>query len=139
VLVDVLARLSASGALAATAQPREGVTYAHKLAREDARIDWTRDAMAIDRAVRAFDPWPVAWTTLAGAAIKVWQAHPLPDAPAAGVPPGTVLRAGAQGIDVACGKGVIRLDVVQASNARRMPAAAFVAGRTTAPQTVLGA
>ncbi len=139
VLVDVLARLSASGALAAVAQPQEGVTYAHKLAREDARIDWTRDALAIDRAVRAFDPWPAAWTTLAGSALKVWQAHALLDASPGDAPPGSVLRAGAQGIDVACGNSVIRLDEVQASNARRMPAAAFVAGRAIAPHTVLGA
>ena len=71
------------GALAATPQPAEGVSYAHKITRTEAQVDWTRDAAAIDCAVRAFDPWPAAWTTLDGTVVKLWRAAPLPQAGAA--------------------------------------------------------
>jgi methionyl-tRNA formyltransferase len=130
-IVDVLSALVAQGTLAATPQPAEGVSHARKVTRAEARIDWTHDAGAVDCAVRAFDPWPAAWTTLDGAVVKVWRAASLPEA-ATGAMPGTILRAGAPGIDVACGRGALRIDEVQPANARRMPANAFVAGHALA-------
>jgi methionyl-tRNA formyltransferase len=131
-IVTTLERLAAGGMLAAAPQPAEGVTYARKVTRDEARIDWRRDAAAIGRAVRAFDPWPAAWTTLDGTAVKVWRAGALVDASDAGVPPGSLLRVQPPGIDVACGRGVLRVEELQAANARRMPAAAFAAGRALA-------
>jgi methionyl-tRNA formyltransferase len=131
-IVATLATLAGGGTLAAAPQPAEGVTYARKVTRDEARIDWRRDAAAIDRAVRAFDPWPAAWTTHDGAVLKVWRAVVLADAPRSDAPPGTIVRVQAAGIDVACGDGVLRVDEVQPANARRMPAAAFAAGRALA-------
>lgn len=130
-IVDVLSALAAKGTLAATPQPTDGISHARKVTRTEACIDWTRDAGAIDCAVRAFDPWPAAWTTLDGAVVKVWRAVALPEA-TTGAPPGAILRAGAQGIDVACGGGALRIDEVQPANTRRMSAGAFVAGRSLA-------
>jgi methionyl-tRNA formyltransferase len=137
-IVDVLARLARDGRLAATPQPATGITYAHKVAREGARIDWTRDAEAVDRAVRAFDPWPAAWTTLGATVVKIRQARALPEMAVTGMAPGTVVRVHASGIDVACARGVLRIEALQPANARPMTAAAFVAGHAIAPGTRLG-
>ena len=83
-------------------QPEAGVTYAPKLTRDAGRIDWRRDATAIERQVRAFDPWPGTFTTLRGAMLKV-----LAVALATGSgPPGTVLD---ERLTVACGTGALRL------------------------------
>ncbi|MEO6748895.1 MAG: methionyl-tRNA formyltransferase [Casimicrobiaceae bacterium] len=136
-IVDVLRTLARGDALAAVAQPAEGVTYARKVERAEARIDWQRSATAIERQVRAFDPWPVAWTALHGETLKVWRASVLPGA--AGVPPGSVLRAHPQGLDVGCGEGALRIHEVQPANARRMPVAAWLAARAVDAGTTLGA
>ncbi len=138
-IVDVLHALRRDGALASVPQPAEGASYAHKVTRADAQVDWRLSADAIARAVRAFDPWPGAWTTLDGAPLKLWRATALPDVPAAGCEAGVVLAATAHGIHVACGAGTLRIDELQPANARRMPAAAFVAGRALAAGTRLGA
>ena len=130
-IVEVLARLDRDGRLAATPQPAEGATYAARITDGDARIDWSRDAAAIDRQVRALDPAPGAYTTLAGTTVKLWRAEPLP-VPAA-APPGTVLAASPAGIDVACGAGVLRVLELQRAGGRRVPASALVAGRFVAP------
>jgi methionyl-tRNA formyltransferase len=136
----VLAELAQAGALPATPQAAEGVTYAHKVSRAEARIDWTRSNHAVDNAVRAFDPWPAAWTTLDGEIIKVWRVTPLPEAGAGmSVLPGTILRVHSPGLDVACGVGALRIDELQPANARRMSAAAFVAGREVVAGMRLGA
>ena len=130
-IVEVLGRLDRDGRLVATPQPAEGATYAARITDGDARIDWLRDAAAIDRQVRALDPAPGAYTTLAGAVVKLWRAEPLPVAAAA--PPGTVLAASPAGIDVACGAGVLRVLELQRAGGRRLPASALVAGRFVAP------
>jgi methionyl-tRNA formyltransferase len=130
-IVDVLVRLERDGRLAATAQPADGATYAARIGAADARVDWTRDAASLDRQIRALDPVPGAFTTLAGAVVKLWRAEPVA-APAA-APPGTVLAASPEGIDVACGTGVLRIVELQRAGGRRVPAAALVAGRFVAP------
>jgi methionyl-tRNA formyltransferase len=133
-LVGVLAELEA-GRAHAVAQPADGVTYAHKLDKREAAIDWSRSAVEIDRAVRAFVPWPIAETRLHGQQLRVHAAEVLPaqDAPAvraaAGdgvVPPGTVLRAGPDGIDVATGDGVLRLTRVQLAGRKAVSAREFL-------------
>ena len=136
-IVDVLRRLARDGVLSSIAQPAAGATYAAKLERAEAAIDWTLSAPAIDRRVRAFDPVPGAFTHWRDEPVKIWSAHP--SAARAGVPPGTVFGVGSDGIDVACGEGVLRLVVVQPAGGKRMEAAAFAAGRALRPGMQFGA
>jgi len=131
-LLAVLQRLDAGTPSPATAQPAVGVTYAAKIDRKEAEIDWGAAAAAIDRLVRAFDPAPGAYTTLAGETVKVWRAEPAA-IPAQGQPPGTVLAADRRGIVVACGGGSLRIEELQPAGGRRMGAASFIAGRRIAP------
>jgi methionyl-tRNA formyltransferase len=125
-IVHVLRRLQSEGTLRAVPQPHAGVTYAHKLERGEAAIDWEADAATIDRQVRAFAPSPGAFTALPGGSIKVLRAHPVEHALTAAA--GTVLAAGPQGIDVACGRGALRVLELQPAGGRRMPVDAFLAG-----------
>jgi methionyl-tRNA formyltransferase len=81
----------------------------------------------------------VAWTTLAGVPLKIWQTAPLVAPTGDEAAPGAVAQAGSQGIDIACGSGLLRITSLQFAGARRMDAAAFLAGRELAPGTVLGA
>jgi methionyl-tRNA formyltransferase len=111
-------------------QPEAGATYAPKLAREDAWLDWTRDAVALDRQVRAFDPWPGTACRLGQAPLKVLAAEPEPGSGA----PGTVLD---DRLLVACGHGALRLLRVQAAGRRAMAAEDFLRGQPIPPGTVL--
>jgi methionyl-tRNA formyltransferase len=106
------------------AQPAEGVTYAAKIRKEEATIDWSRSAQEIDRQIRAFDPWPIAQTRWNGQQLRVWEAVPIESAAAS--TPGQVLAAGAAGIDVATGAGILRLTRVQAAGRKAMSAAEFL-------------
>lgn len=103
-------------------QPLEGVSYAQKIAKEEARIDWTRSAVEIDRQIRAFNPWPVAQTTLDGAQLRIWEARGEHSPDRA---PGTVLRADDAGIRVATGSGVLNLLRVQLAGRKVVTAAEF--------------
>ncbi len=113
------------------AQPAQGASYAEKLTRESGRLDWTRDAAALDRQVRAFDPWPGTFTGMAGEALKILAAEP---AEGDG-PPGVVLDDAPR---VACGDGALRLLRVQAAGREAMDAAAFLRGHRLPPGFVLG-
>lgn len=128
-IVDVLRRLDRDGALERTPQSAQGVTYAEKVGRDDARIDWARDAAAIDRQIRAFDPVPGAFTHFDGQPLKVWRATPL--AIDAKAHPGTVI-----GVDdalvVACGRDALRIEEVQPAGGRRMPAPDYARGKAIA-------
>lgn len=106
-------------------------TYAHKLEKREARLDWSRSAAELARAVRAFDPWPVAEAQWGDIVLRLHRARALPgtDADAAAVAPGTVLSADRHGIDVATGAGVLRVLVLQAPGGRILDAAQFVAAR----------
>jgi len=110
--------------LVAEPQPTEGVTYAAKIRKEEAVIDWARPAREIDRAVRAFNPWPVAETTWAGQQLRIWQATPL--ARTHDRAPGTVLGCREEGIDVATGEGVLRLERVQLAGRKNVSAREFL-------------
>ena len=129
VIVDVLHRLRRDRALVAVAQSDEGATYAAKIGRSDARIDWHADAEAIDRLVRALDPAPGAFTALDGAVLKIWRAEPVDVAP--GGPPGSIVRT-PESLLVACGRGTLRVLEVQPAGGKRMTARAFAAGRSLA-------
>jgi methionyl-tRNA formyltransferase len=112
-----------------TPQPAQGVTYAHKIEKAEAQIHWGEDAQQIARRIRAFDPFPGASTVLAGEPLKVWQAQASPDdAAATAVVPGAILAVTAQGVQVACGRGSLWLQVLQRAGGRRLGAAEFARG-----------
>ncbi len=113
------------------AQPVEGVTYAPKLTREAGRIDWAQDAVRIERQVRAFDPWPGAFTTLGGAVLKVLRAE---IAEGSGRP-GMVLD---ERLAVGCGRGALRLTRVQLAGRPAMAADAFLRGHAVAAGKMVG-
>jgi methionyl-tRNA formyltransferase len=117
-----------------TPQPEAGVTYAAKLSKEDARLDWQLRADVIARKIRAFNPVPGAWTSLNGEPLKIWQA----DAIGLEGNPGEVLRAGSNGLVVACGQGALKVSELQKAGARRMDVATFLAGFKIDPGTRLG-
>jgi len=122
-IVEVLRRLSAA-VLPAQPQPAAGVTYAPKVDKREAVLDWRQGASALDRVVRAFNPAPGAATQLRQTAIKVWQARPEAGTGA----PGEVLSADRSGIVVACGVGALRLLELQKPGGNRLPADAFLRG-----------
>jgi methionyl-tRNA formyltransferase len=134
-IVATLTRLARDGHLPAIPQPAVGVTYAAKIDRAEAALDWTQPAAVLDRVVRAFDPAPGASTHCDGEALKIWDALPLFTGDA---PPGTVLAVSPDGVDVACGRGSLRLRIVQPAGGKRMPARAFALGRALAPGARLG-
>lgn len=104
--------------LEARPQPVEGITYAHKITRSEAPLDWRRPAIDLACQIRAFDPFPGAEAQFAGAALKVWRA--VPEAgPSVSVAPGTVVDIGPEGFVVACGDGCLRISVVQKPGGRR--------------------
>ncbi|NDV11450.1 methionyl-tRNA formyltransferase [Crenobacter caeni] len=121
-IVDALSRLDA---LAPQKQDEAGVTYAHKLSKEEARVDWTLDAETVARAIRAYNPAPGAHTLLNGETLKLWMAHALPG----DAEPGVVVSAGADGVLVGCGQGLACLTELQAAGGKRLAARDFVAGR----------
>ena len=111
----------AHGALPETPQPAEGVSYAKKISKDEARLDWSRPAAELARAVRAYHPAPVAWTELGPERIRIHRARA--EAAANAVPAGTILDAGPDGIRVACGAGVLILTELQRPGGRALPAA----------------
>lgn len=105
-------------------QPAEGVTYAAKVDRAEARIDWTRPALEIWRKVRAFNPHPGAVSRLRDEDLKIWQGVPVPHS---GIP-GTVIEAESRGIVVACGEGSLRIEALQRAGGRRLSPKEFLRG-----------
>lgn len=123
-LAHCLEQLAQGTLPVAVPQPEEGVTYAHKIDKRQARLDWELSAVDLERKVRAFDPWPVAWFMHAGKRLRVWRA--CVSGQASDAPPGEVLAATPAGIDVATARGVLRLLEVQPEGGRRMTAAAYL-------------
>lgn len=116
-LVDTLDAMAA-GNTAAEPQDDALANYAEKLSKEEARIDWSMDAVAIERCIRAFNPWPISWFEVAGQTVKVWQAEVV--AQDHGQAAGTLLKADKQGIEVATGQGVLRLLTLQPPGKKAM-------------------
>ncbi|MGD9615690.1 MAG: methionyl-tRNA formyltransferase [Alphaproteobacteria bacterium] len=122
----------AHGTLRARPQPVEGATYAAKLRRNEARLDWHRPAAELERQVRAFDPWPGAWFEGRGERLRVLAAEAVPEpAPA---PPGTVLD---ERLSIACGEGVFRPLRLQRAGRAPLDTSAFLRGFALSPGTVL--
>ncbi len=119
-IVDVLAALP----WVPVAQPESGATYAAKIEKSEAALDWRQRAVQLERQVRAFDPFPGALAHWQGQAIKVWRAQ----AEAGHGEPGSVLAADRHGVVVACGEGALRLLDLQKAGGKRLAAAAFLAG-----------
>jgi methionyl-tRNA formyltransferase len=134
-IVDALDRL-AKGTLERVPQDHTKATYAPKLESDLGRIDWTRDAAAVDRHVRGVTPFPGAFTFLEGKRLRVTAAEPAAGSGAAG----TVLSAGGtDGLVVACGSGALRLLEVQPEGKKPQAASAFLAGRKIPVGTKIGA
>jgi len=108
-------------------QDTTGVTYAEKLSKQEARLEWRCSAVELDRAVRGYNPWPVAYTEYMGQPLRIWRARPLASMVTA--EPGTVLAAGPAGIDVATGEGLLRILELQAAGGRVQGAVDFANGR----------
>ncbi|GFE78691.1 methionyl-tRNA formyltransferase [Steroidobacter agaridevorans] len=114
----------AAGKATPREQPKEGATYAAKIRKEEALIDWSKSAIEIDRHVRAFNPWPIAETRWNGQQLRVWEATPTDKKSSAA--PGTVIATSSDGIEVATVAGTLQLTRVQAAGRKAMPAADFL-------------
>jgi methionyl-tRNA formyltransferase len=112
------------GGLTATPQPADGVTYAAKIGKTEASVDWNRPAAELERAIRAFNPFPGAVATLQQTPVKLWRARAID---AAGTP-GEVLLAEGAGVIVACGEGALCITELQKPGGKRLPAAEFLRG-----------
>ncbi len=129
VLAEGLDSVLRGAALVPTPQSDEGVTYAHKLDKAEARLDWNESASLLARKVRAFDPWPVAEGEVAGEILRVWRAQVRESAAVQSVKPGSVMSAGREGIDIACGDDVLRILELQRAGGRRISAADYLNAR----------
>ena len=140
-LLEALEAL-ANGSAHPQPQPPIGVTYAEKINKAEALIDWRDGAIRVLRRVRAFNPWPIAETTLEGAQLRVWDAELAPGAttgpaiaaaagaaPSESTTPGTVIAASSDGIDVACGRGELRILRLQLAGRKTLTAREFIKAR----------
>ncbi|HEX3396323.1 MAG TPA: methionyl-tRNA formyltransferase [Steroidobacteraceae bacterium] len=120
-----------TGASREVVQPSAGVTYAAKIDKAEAMIHWERHAEEISRQVRAFNPAPVAETRIKGEQLRIWEAEPIesPDVSSAARPPGSVLTATREGIDVICGTGVLRVLKLQLAGRKPLSAEEFLRGQ----------
>jgi methionyl-tRNA formyltransferase len=124
-IVETLIRLQREGRVDALPQQEDGASYARKISRDDAAIDWQASALAIDRQVRALNPVPGAFTVLDGKPIKIWSSEPASGPFGA---PGTVVRADSGDLIIACGEGALAVRELQRAGGRRLNAADFLSG-----------
>ncbi|MRD48573.1 methionyl-tRNA formyltransferase [Caenimonas koreensis DSM 17982] len=125
-IVEAL-ELAACGGLQPVKQPNAGVTYAHKIDKAEAAIDWSHGAIAIERRIRAFDAFPGASSVLAGETIKLWQAQAVAQQTPTGAS-GHVIAVAGDSFDVQCGQGVLRVTQVQRPGGKRLAVADFLRG-----------
>ncbi|WP_437270150.1 methionyl-tRNA formyltransferase [Stutzerimonas balearica] len=134
-VVEAVARLKA-GSLPGERQDDTLATYAHKLSKDEARLDWQRPAAELERLVRAFNPWPICHSSLAGDVLKVHAARLVPGQGE----PGRILAAGKDGLTVACGTGALQLTRLQLPGGKPLDFADLYNSRREqfAPGQVLG-
>ncbi len=119
-LADGLTRTLRGEVLEATAQASDGVVYAHKLDKAEARLDWNESAIALARKVRAFDPWPVAEAQIHGERLRIWSAEAVVD-DGVKATPGNIVASHRDAIDIATSDGLLRIHELQREGGRRMP------------------
>jgi methionyl-tRNA formyltransferase len=134
-MVDTLQQALSAG-LQPRQQPAEGVSYAHKIEKNEALIDWAQSAALIAQRVRAFNPFPGASATLNGETLKIWATEVGPGAPPAGIECGTILALAPEGIAVAAGNSVLKLTQLQRPGGKRLNAADFQRGFELRPGMV---
>ncbi len=134
-MVEAMQRLAREGSLPATPQDEALVTYAHKLEKSEAAIDWQQSAVEVCRKVRAFNPFPVAHTLLDGEVCRLWMASHLPGSGK----PGEITGFDDAGILVACGEGLLRIEALQMPGGKRLAAKDFLRGRSLHPGQRFGA
>ena len=122
-ILDTL-ELIAAGNAQAEPQDDSLATYAHKLSKEEGKLDWSGSAYELHNLVRAFNPWPVAHTELDGNTLRVWQSQVLEQSPAA--EPGTLIAVNKDSLDVATGNGILRVSELQLPGAKRLPVSAIL-------------
>jgi len=110
--------------LPAVAQPLEGITYAHKIEKAEALIDWSKSAAELDRHIRAFNPFPGAQALLGGQTVKLWRAETVVGEGEIG----QILQVDRQAIIVACGSGALAISELQKAGGKRLPVQQFLAG-----------
>ena len=132
-IVADLQQLKTEDRLKSVKQPEEGVTYAQKLSKEEARIDWSESATVIERKIRAFNPVPAAWVEYQGKPMKIWRAEAVAQQGRAG----EVLSCSSDGLIIACGANALKITELQPSGSKRMDIAAFATGHTVEAGTVL--
>jgi methionyl-tRNA formyltransferase len=137
-IVEALA-LAARGELQPVTQPLHGITYAAKLDKSEAWIDWAQSAESIVRRVHAFNPFPVAATHLQGSTLKVWDARVAQGSGGTDVPPGRILAVSADGVAVAALDSVVLLTELQRAGAKRLPLAECLRGMDIRPGMQLSA
>jgi len=118
-LIDTLKQL-AGNSVKPEVQDEALVTYAEKLSKEEARIDWSLSAAQLERCIRAFNPWPMSWLEIDGQPVKVWQASVI--AKNAAAEPGTIITASKHGIQVATAEGILNLESLQPAGKKAMSA-----------------
>ncbi|MEG3132097.1 methionyl-tRNA formyltransferase [Rouxiella sp. T17] len=149
-LYATLAELGPEGMLHTLSQLEQGtaqpevqdetqVTYAEKLSKEEARLDWTLDAEQLERCVRAFNPWPVSYFVIDEQPVKVWQANVI-DSEKTGLQPGTIIAADKKGIQIATARSVLNITQLQPAGKKPMSAQDLLNSRSEwfMPGTVLG-
>lgn len=126
-LADGLRRALAGETLVATPQAADGVVYAHKLDKAESALDFAQPAIALERQVRAFDPWPGSDAVIAGERVRIWAARAIEHPHAADT--GAVIDANREGIVIACGEGALRITALQRAGGRRINAADYLNAR----------
>ncbi|MFZ5504446.1 MAG: methionyl-tRNA formyltransferase, partial [Pseudomonadota bacterium] len=126
-LIDTLPALLA-GRIRAVPQPADGACYAAKIGKAEAALDFRRSAVELERAIRAFNPFPGALMTVDGTPVKLWRARVEP----ASGEPGHILAVGDDGVVIACGEGALRVTELQKPGGKRLPAADFLHGHPLA-------
>ncbi|MFC5519769.1 methionyl-tRNA formyltransferase [Polaromonas jejuensis] len=130
--------LAACGGLRPVKQPEAGVSYAHKIDKAEALIDWSQPAEVIGRRIRAFDPFPGAHSALGDESIKLWRYEIESYLRPSDVDGGTILSVDASGVRVACGQGVLRLTELQRAGGKRLAVADFLRGFALQPGMIFG-
>jgi methionyl-tRNA formyltransferase len=129
-LLETLRQLKETG-LAGKIQDEKGVTFAPIIKKEDGLVHWSQPAVAIERRVRGFTPWPSTYTHVHGKLLKIHRAHPVETSRQA--TPGEIVRADSGGLWIATGNGILALEEVQLENKKRMPGVEFVKGARIVP------